>query len=294
MSEIRRNIKIKIYAFADEADSFVDGQIAAMKRNKLDGLEIRNVDGVNVSDITVEKAREVREKLEDNGLLIWSIGSPIGKINIETGDLKQHLEKFRHTIEIAHELGTENIRLFSFYIPEHRDPKDYREEVISRMGMFLDIAKDSGICLCHENEKGIYGDIAERCLEIHKALPEIKGIFDPANFVQCGQDTLGAWDMLRSYTKYMHIKDAMSDGKVVPAGKGSGNVKAIVRSYTAQGGKALTLEPHLTVFEGLAKLEREGEKSNVKEYVYTDNNAAFNAACQALKQLLEERSNSYE
>lgn len=275
-----------IYAFADEADFMIDGQIVAMKRNSLDGLEIRNVDGISVSDISLEKAKEVKQKLEGNGLTVWSVGSPIGKIDIENGDFKQHLEKLRHTIEIAHVLGTENIRMFSFFIPVGKNPEDYREEVIARMGKMLDIAKSSNVYLCHENEKGIYGDIAKRCLDIHKALPEIKGIFDPANFVQCGQDTLEAWDMLQSYIKYLHIKDALLDGKVVPAGKGAGNVSAIVASYLAQDGNALTIEPHLAIFQGLSELEREGDTSQVGKYVYANNNEAFDAACQALKQIL--------
>ena len=53
---------MRIYGFADEASSDIDEQILAMKRNGLDGLEIRNVDGVNISDITVAKAKEVRKK----------------------------------------------------------------------------------------------------------------------------------------------------------------------------------------------------------------------------------------
>lgn len=276
----------KIYAFADEADFMMDGQIAAMKRNGLNGLEIRNVDGMSVSNISLEKAKEVKQKMEESGLAVWSVGSPIGKIDIESGDFKQHLEKLRHTIEVAHILGTENIRMFSFFIPVEKNPDDYREEVIERMGRMLDIAKSSNVYLCHENEKGIYGDIAKRCFEIHKALPELKGIFDPANFVQCGQDTLEAWDMLQSYIKYLHIKDALPDGKVVPAGKGAGNVPAIVASYLAKGGNALTIEPHLAVFKGLAELEREGDTSQVGEYIYANNNEAFDAACQALKQIL--------
>ena len=36
---------MKLYAFADEASSLIDGQIAAMGRNGLQGLEIRGVDG---------------------------------------------------------------------------------------------------------------------------------------------------------------------------------------------------------------------------------------------------------
>ena len=276
---------MKIYAFADEASPLIDNQIEAMKRNGLNGLEIRNVDGVNVSDITLEKAKEVRQKLDNAGLVTWSIGSPIGKINIETDDFDAHLEKFKHTLEVAKILGAQNIRLFSFYIPKDKEPEMYRDEVIRRLKCFVELASGTGITLCHENEKGIYGDMADRCLEIHKAVPELKAIFDPANYVQCGQDTLQGWELVKSYVKYMHIKDA-TEGRVVPAGKGDGNVAAILKDFQAQGGDALTIEPHLKVFAGLAALEREGDTSEVGQFVYPTNDAAFDAACDALKEIL--------
>lgn len=274
-----------IYAFADEADCFVDGQIKAMLRNHLDGIEIRNVDGTSVSDITVEKAKEVKKALDDNGLSVWSVGSPIGKISIED-DFEQHFDKYKHTLEIAKVLSAENMRLFSFYIPRGKTPEDYKSKVIERMGQFVEAAKDYHICLCHENEKGIYGDVAKRCVDLHLALPEIKGIFDPANFVQCAQDTIEAWELLKSYTKYLHIKDAKADGIVVPAGYGTGNVPHIISSFISQGGTALTIEPHLTIFDGLSSLEREGEESNIGEFVYADNNIAFDAACKAVRDIL--------
>ena len=277
---------IKIYAFADEASPNIDEQIAALKRNGLQGLEIRNVDGANVSDITFEKAKEVKQKLSSNGLITWSVGSPIGKIDIEKDDFKAHIEKLKHTLEIANILESKNIRMFSFYMPEGKDASDYKNEVIDRLGQMCEIAKTHNVFLCHENEKGIYGDIPERCLEIHKALPELKGIFDPANYVQSGADTLKAWDMLKSYIYYMHIKDAKLDGTVVPAGQGDGNVREIVKSFISGGGKAFTIEPHLTVFEGFSHLERKGETSVITEYGYPDSNTAFDAACDAFKNLL--------
>lgn len=277
---------VKIYAFADEASPMIDQQIEAMNRNGLNGLEIRNVDGTNVSEITAQKAVEVRKKLEDNGLSVWSVGSPIGKTDIN-GNFQEDIESFKHTLEIAHTLNAENIRIFSFYIPQDKAPSEFKNEVIDRLGKFTEIAEGSGIILCHENEKGIYGDNAERCFDILKALPQIKGIFDPANFVQCGVDTLKAWDMLGEYIKYMHIKDAMPDGSVVPAGFGAGKVKEIVNKYMNNGGSEFTIEPHLAVFDGLAGLEREGEKSNVSKFVYKSNDEAFDAACTAFKNIVE-------
>ncbi|MBQ2287031.1 MAG: sugar phosphate isomerase/epimerase [Clostridia bacterium] len=277
---------MKIYAFADEASSMIDGQITAMKQNGLDGLEIRNVDNVNVVDISDAKAKEVRGKLDGAGLRVWTIGSPIGKIDIEKGSFEQHTERFKRSLEIAEILGAENIRLFSFFTPGD-NRADYKDKVIERLGVFAEIAKGTGITLCHENEKGIYGDVPERCLEIHKALPEIKAIFDPANYVQCGVDTLKAWEMIKPYVKYLHIKDALADGNVVPAGKGIGNLRYILDDFRKDGGDSLTVEPHLTVFAGLKDLEKEGDKSVVGEvYRYPSNEAAFAAACDALKELL--------
>lgn len=275
---------INIYAFADEASAMIDEQIVAMKRNNLRGIEIRNVDGTNISDITVQKAKEVKSKFDDNGLVVWSIGSPIGKININD-DFEPHLEKFKHTLEVADILGAKNIRLFSFYMPENEKPDIYKDKVIERLGRFIEIAENSNINLCHENEKGIYGDTPERCLEIFKALPKIKGIFDPANFVQCKIDTLNAWEMLKDYIYYMHIKDAKADGFIVPAGNGAGNIKKISEDFISRGGRDFTMEPHLIDFDGLSNLEREGEKTQ-SLCEFSDSNTAFDIACDAFKKLI--------
>ena len=277
---------MKIYAFADEACPMIDGQIAAMQRNGLAGLEIRNVDGTNVASITPNKAREVRRKLDDAGLVTWSIGSPIGKIHIETGDFAAHLEAFQNVIEVAHILGAGNIRMFSFFIPRGKDPASYKNKVMDQLGQLVEIADGSNLDLCHENEKGIYGDLACRCLEIHQTFPTLKAVFDPANFVQCGQDTWQAWEMLKPYVKYIHVKDALADGNVVPSGHGIGNVERIVSAFRFAGGCDLSVEPHLTVFDGLAGLEENGDVSKIGKFVYPSSDAAFDAACNALKVLL--------
>lgn len=282
--------KIRIYAFSDEAGADISVQIAAMKRNGLEGTELRGTEFGNVSDLTSERAKEIAKKLSDEGLKAWSIGSPLGKIGI--GDpFGPELEKLKRTIETANILGAPNIRIFSFYIPKGENPEKYSSEVIDRLGEMAYVADTlhSGITLCHENEKGIYGENDTRCLEILKSVPEIVGVFDPANFVQSGVDTLKAWELLKDKIRYLHIKDALADGRVVPAGCGIGNVKEIVKDFVSLGGRAVTVEPHLTVFSGLSGLERDGERSQVGEvYTYPDANSAFDSACSALKAILAE------
>ena len=276
---------LSIFAFADEASGQIDKQIAAMQRNGLHGLEIRGVDGQNIADISIEKAREVRRKLDDAGLSVWSMGSPIGKIGIEDDSFAAHLDKLRHVLNLADVLGAKNLRMFSFFVPEGK-AADYRGKVMDQVGQMVDVARGSGVALCHENEKGIYGDMADRCHELLTAFPELEGVFDPANFVQCGQDTLAGWTLLKDRIKYLHIKDALPSGKVVPAGKGIGNVKAILDEFRAMGGCAVSIEPHLSVFEGLKDLEQAGNRTEVDKFSYPSSDAAFDAACDALKALL--------
>lgn len=276
---------VKIYAFADEAGQSLETQIAAMKENHLDGLEIRGVDGANIADITTEKAKAIKERLDSEGLRIWSIGSPIGKIDIETDDFTSHLEKFKRSLDVADILGAECYRLFSFYVGGNYG--HYKNEVIDRLGILAETASQYNITLCHENEKGIYGDTAPRCLEILEALPQVRAVFDPANFIQCGQDTLAAWEMLKPYVKYLHIKDALADGSVVPAGKGIGHIGFIAEDYMLNGGSAFTIEPHLTVFNGFSELER-AEQSKIGRYVYKSGRAAFDTACGEFRKVISE------
>lgn len=275
---------IKIYAFSDEVSPNIDEQIKALLKNGLKGMEIRNVDGVNVSDITLEKAGEVRKKLDDNGLLVWSIGSPIGKIDIN-GNFDAHIVKFHHTLKVAKILGAQNVRIFSFYIPKGDEPSKYTDEVIQKLNILCEIANEYGITLCHENEKGIYGDTPQRCKVLFDNIPSLKGIFDPANFVQSGVDTKCAWEILKHSTYYMHIKDARADGLVVPAGQGVGNLQEIITAFIDEGGSNFTIEPHLRVFNGLKELERQGEETKMA-FTYATSEEAFDTAVTSFKKLL--------
>lgn len=275
-------MKYRLCAFADEADPMIPGQIAAMKRNGVGLLEIRGVDGQNISEISAQKAHEVRRMLDENGLAVWSIGSPTGKIKL-TDDFGAHVESFKRMLEAAHILNAEAFRLFSFY-----EAQNEKEEVIERLGTLCAIADGSGVKLCHENEKGIFGDTAERTKELLDALPKLGGIFDPANFIQCGVEILPAWELLKDRIHYMHIKDARKDGTVVPAGYGDGHLDEVVHDFLRLGGEVLTLEPHLSQFHGLAALEQEGERTIIgsEQFAYKDGNESFDAAVNALKAIL--------
>lgn len=281
-------------AFADEAGGGLLSQIEALKANGLTHIEPRGLDAGNISNFTAEQAKEVKKVLDGHGIGVSAVGSHFGKINIKD-DFSAHFDSFKQCVENACILGTENIRMFSFYMPAGEDPAVYRDAVFERLDLMADEARKSGIWCCHENEKGIFGDIDDRCLDILKTFAgKIRGVFDPANFIQCHVETLPAYEKLKDYIEYMHVKDCrLADGFVVPCGKGDGHVAELLKRFKEKPGKRfLTLEPHLKVFDGLKDLEQTGGAESVKEeFEYPTNRDAFNAACAAFRDVLAQAMN---
>ena len=181
--------KYVLSGFADEISDSLDIQIESLKALGMKYVEMRGVDGNNIIYHGDAKVREIRKKLDDNGISLSAIGSPLGKIGI-CEPFEKHFEEFKRAIEIAHMMNTMNIRMFSFYIPEGKIT-EYKNEVFERLGQFAEYASKNDIVLLHENEKGIYGEKAAECREIMDefAGTHFMAIFDFANFVQAGQDT---------------------------------------------------------------------------------------------------------
>jgi sugar phosphate isomerase/epimerase len=275
--------RIKLSAFADEADADRHAQIRALVENEIPYLEIRGVDGTNISNLSIEAAQQFKAELDAAGIRVWSIGSPAGKNDIHA-DFGPIVEQFRHMMELAKIFEAKRIRLFSFYGTD--DSEECFAEVCRRLNIYCDICDEYGVIPCHENEKGIYGEDAEHCLKLHRAVPRLRAVFDPANFIQSGQEIMPAWEMLAPYVEYGHIKDALANGRVVPPGDGIGCLREYLPLFAAQGGEVLTLEPHLGEFVGLAGLEQEGARSDVGGLAFKDGRDAFDCAVNKLKDIL--------
>ena len=269
-------IKIKLCAFSDEADAALDGQIAALKRNNLPYMEMRNVDGKNATVLTIEEAKAVKEKLDANGIQVWSIGSPIGKVDINT-DFDEYLKLVRHTCELANIFGAKKIRMFSFF-----KAYEEREKVLRYLNAIAEIGAEYGVDMCHENEKDIYGDTAERVKDIMENTKGLKFIYDPANFLQCGENADDTLNAFHAKTDYFHIKDVIeATQQIVPAGYGDGKIDKLIADISDD--KVLTLEPHLSAFVGYKNIDDTEMKH---KFSFADSREAFDAAVKATKDIL--------
>lgn len=243
----------KISAFADEIGDDLELQIATLQANNVGNIELRGVWGKNVLALTEDEVKAVKKRANESGLGFSAVGSPLGKFPLD-GDFNLQMEALKKALETAAILEAPYIRMFSFHIPKGEDPAIFRTQVIDWLGQMIRETEKTGVILAHENEKGIYGDTGERCLDLYTTLQSrsFTGVFDFANFVQCDQRPYeDCWRKLEPYITYFHIKDAqMGTGKVVPAGQGDGDVEKILGEAFRKGfDNFLTLEPHLSLAE---------------------------------------------
>lgn len=279
-------MSFQISCFADEIDEKLSVQLSELARQGIRWLELRGADGQSVAQMSAGKLREIKKRLSRAGVGVSAIGSPAGKYPID-GEFAPHYAMFVRMLEAAQIMETQYVRVFSFYIP--KGGGDRFDEVCARLEKMTDAARAAGVVLLHENEKGIYGDTAERCAKLFGRLycENFKMTFDPANFVQCSQPVPEAYELLKDYIEYVHIKDArFSDGSVTPAGMGDGEIRFLLSGLRERGFSGfLSIEPHLGDFTGFAELENGGRLDFLPG---TPAAERFALACDSLRKILKE------
>lgn len=280
----------KITGFADEIANELTVQVEALQGLGIKYIEMRGVDGDNLIFHSNEKIQEIKKYLDDNGIKLSALGSPLGKIGIDD-DFTPHYESFKRAVEVAHRMECNRIRMFSFYIPRGEAPETYEGQVFERIGKFVDYAAANDAVLLHENEKEIYGEKAKECRKLMDTFygEHFKAIFDFANFVQAKENTLEAYQLLKDSIAYIHVKDALwEDGSVVPAGYGDGHVEQILTDLFDSGFDGfLSLEPHLFDFAGFAGLEKDGVSMKGNSSKVLSGLEAFTLAYVSLKKILK-------
>ncbi len=276
--------KFLISAFADEAGTTLEEQISALKRNGIDYIEPRNINGKPILSLSDEELKHVKAELDKSGIKVNSLGSPIGKYPIKE-PFENHLKDFHRAIEVCKMLGTNRMRMFSFFV-EQSELTSYGDEVIYRLEKMAEIAKDHGIILCHENESDIYGQNPEQVREILTKIPSIQGIFDAANYRMNDQDVTDGIEATLINLGYLHIKDAIYGSQtIVAAGDGEGKLAEIIDRVNNATDDCvyLTLEPHLFIFDAYKVIDKH---ELVSKYNFTNNKESFDFAANMLKELL--------
>ena len=130
--------KIMISGFSDEISADFDEQLKVVSELGMEYISLRSADGKGIAEYTAKEAEEkLLPGLQAAGIRVSSLGSPIGKVGIDDEEgFANQLIQLEELCRIAKVLDCRYIRMFSFYIPEGKDPEDYREKVIEKLAKF--------------------------------------------------------------------------------------------------------------------------------------------------------------
>lgn len=239
---------VKVSGFGDEIHADFEVQLKEMRAMDLNYIALRNLWGTNILDLSPSQKKRARLLLREQGMGVSEIGSPLGKVLINSS-WKKEWQRYLKAVEMAKYFNCPRIRIFSFYFPKGHPPEQHRATVMKRLKEMATHAEQEGIVLLHENESNIYGDDGLRCKDLADTVnsPAFQLIFDPANYVTDGQKPFTQWyDMQKDLITHLHIKDRRFDGTFTPAGEGDGEFSELLAALRDCGyvGYA-TMEPHL-------------------------------------------------
>ena len=256
---------------SDEAGPDIETQIAAHRELGWTDMELRLVDGENITAISDEKFEQVRERVSEAGMTVSCFGSAIANWSRPiTGDLKMDIDDLKRAIPRMHALGTGYIRVMSYpNDPDSPiDERDWRIHSVARMKILAKFAEEGGITLVHENCSGWGGMSAENSTILLNDVgsPALKLVFDTGNPVTYGQDTWEYYMAVEKDIVHVHIKDARrvnDENGYTYCGEGDGCVREVITDLLVKGYKGgLSIEPHL------AAVIHTGERSTEEGALY--------------------------
>ncbi|MBS3764006.1 MAG: sugar phosphate isomerase/epimerase [Planctomycetes bacterium] len=257
---------------ADEASESIDEQIKAQKQIGWKHIELRNIGGVNVTDLCDETFDEIADKLTSAGLAVSDFGSQLCNwARPITTHPEIDRQELLRAIPRMQEMGCKYIRTMSY--PNANWPEEkWRDEAIERLKVLARLAEEADITLVHENCDGWGGQGPEETLEMLEKVDSehLKLVWDTGNPVPHQQDPWEYYRAVRDHIVYVHIKDGiMEDGdmRYTFCGEGDARVKEIVADLLERGyDGGFSIEPHLAAVIHEGKSARE-EKSAFDLYV---------------------------
>jgi len=265
---------ITFSGICDEAAKTLERQCEAHRELGWNHVELRMVDGKNLSTMNENEFGVLCETLDKYGMHVSGYASKIadwsrpitGSFDIDKNDLIQGIPRMK-------KLNVTGVRIMS-YPNDNLSEDQWQKEAIKRIKELSIIAEDNGIILGHENCSGWGGISWQNNLILLEQVnsPALKVLFDTGNPPGYGQSTWEYYSKVKDHIYYVQIKDALhfsrdEETRYTFPGEGDGCVKSIVRDLIYAGYAGfLSIEPHLSSVIHEAK-EGESDKKMYAEYV---------------------------
>ena len=240
-----------ISGIADEAGADIDTQIHAHGELGWKHIELRKIEGTNLTNVSDEQFELIVEKLGRAGLGVSCFASALcnwarkisNPFEVDRAELARAIPRMQR-------LGTRFIRIMS-YPNDGLSQGDWKAEVVGRIRTLASMAADGGVVLAHENCDGWAGQSGRHSLELIEAVdsPALKLLYDTGNPVGHEQDGWELYSQLADKIVYVHIKDYRKTAEGKQAcfpGEGAGEVERILADLVRRGyAGGISIEPHM-------------------------------------------------
>ncbi len=234
--------------FADEAanQKTLDQQFSAFAALGLRFFSIRFVDagnGIkNVMGLDDGEIEIVLNKMDEYGLSVSSLGSPIGKVKLCDVDdgtstaFRPFDEYIRDEVpracELANRLGTKLIRGFSFYHPKGSRLEDHLAQATDQVGQIADVCRAQGLVFGLEVEANLVGQNGSILAQMHEQIANeaLVLIFDGGNLVTQGlstEEVFQQYQEMKPGLGWIHVKDFKAPADYADVRDGHVNEEAL-------------------------------------------------------------------
>jgi L-ribulose-5-phosphate 3-epimerase len=261
--------KIRLGVTTDEIDEDLPTAIKFLKEFGLRYAEIRSVWGKYNTVQPVEKIREARAMLDEQGMRTSVLGTPFFKVPLppDTAEGRQTLDAQWRLLDAAMEraaiLGTDTLRIFAFTYSGDKAPDGAHQRIQTLLAEAGRRARTHKMRLAIENVGSSYISTGAEAASVLKGLPDrtVGLVWDPNNAGASGEkapfpEGFGLLD--KSRIMHVHLRDYKHDaatGKVVWCAVGDGEFDNLgqIRALLKGGYKGtFTLETHYKAPQGKA------------------------------------------
>jgi sugar phosphate isomerase/epimerase len=256
----------KLGIITDELTGQLEDALPFLTSYHLHWCELREMWGKNIMNLSKDDLGLARKLIEDAGLQVSDIGSPIYKWNLpqmpaKAGEKRDEFKAsfvesdadrlLHQSFDLARFFGTNKVRIFSYWrVPE---PEKAYNLVRDKLGTAADLASKAGIVLVLENEHtcnvGTGRELGRLIKDIHS--PALRGNWDPGNAAMLDEIPYpNGYEAVKGQFAHMHIKDvrkSASTGKKewAPVGGGFIDWKGQIQALREDGyDGTMSLETH--------------------------------------------------
>lgn len=200
--------------------------VDAMKRHGYKGLEPRvewgHACGIE-ADLSRDERREVRQRMQDEGLEICCIATGVRMAEPEVEKRTQHIEDLKRHIDLAADLGCGFVRTFGGQRARDREWQYVVDYVVEGYAQVVDLAEDRGVVVLMETHDDWCSSPPVRAVVEQVRHAHLKVLWDFMHTQRVLERPRESFSVLADHVAHLHAHDGQYvDGKMQVGALGEG------------------------------------------------------------------------